>query len=46
MALTSEEEGVAMLARADLGGTRGVLLMHSSGAGNPRNQNINPPGAP
>src|SRR5580698_6434893 len=32
--LTSEEEGVAMLAGADLGGARGVLLMQSSGAGN------------
>ena len=33
-ALTSEEEGVAMLAGADLGGARGVLLMQSSGTGN------------
>jgi len=32
--LTTEEEGVAMLAGADLGGARGVLLMQSSGAGN------------
>lgn len=32
--LTSEEEGVAMLAGADLGGCRGVLLMQSSGTGN------------
>ncbi|MFI5016274.1 MAG: phosphonopyruvate decarboxylase [Hyphomicrobiales bacterium] len=32
--LTSEEEGVAMLAGADLGGARGVLLMQSSGTGN------------
>jgi hypothetical protein len=32
--LTSEEEGVAMLAGADLGGARGVLLMQSSGVGN------------
>ena len=32
--LTTEEEGVAMLAGADLGGERGVLLMQSSGAGN------------
>jgi sulfopyruvate decarboxylase alpha subunit len=32
--LTSEEEGVAMLAGADLGGVRGVLLMQSSGTGN------------
>ena len=34
IALTTEEEGVAMLAGADLGGDRGVLLMQSSGAGN------------
>ena len=34
MALTSEEEGVAMLAGADLGGARGVLLIQSSGTGN------------
>ncbi len=34
IALTSEEEGVAMLAGADLGGGRGVLLMQSSGTGN------------
>jgi sulfopyruvate decarboxylase alpha subunit len=34
VALTTEEEGVAMLAGADLGGARGVLLMQSSGAGN------------
>jgi sulfopyruvate decarboxylase alpha subunit len=32
--LTSEEEGVAMLAGADLGGARGALLMQSSGTGN------------
>src|SRR5579871_2520436 len=32
--LTSEQEGVAMLAGADLGGKRGVLLMQSSGVGN------------
>lgn len=32
--LTTEEEGVAMLAGANLGGARGVLLMQSSGAGN------------
>ena len=32
--LTTEEEGVAMLAGAWLGGDRGVLLMQSSGAGN------------
>jgi sulfopyruvate decarboxylase alpha subunit len=34
VALTTEEEGVAMLAGADLGGARGVLLMQSSGTGN------------
>ena len=34
MALTSEGEGVAMLAGANLGGARGVLLMQSSGTGN------------
>ena len=32
--LTSEEEGVALLAGAWLGGEKGVLLMQSSGAGN------------
>lgn len=32
--LTTEEEGVAQLAGAWLGGERGVLLMQSSGAGN------------
>lgn len=32
--LTSEEEGVALLAGAWLGGARGVLLMQSSGVGN------------
>ena len=32
--LTTEEEGVAMLAGADLGGARAVLLMQSSGVGN------------
>ena len=32
--LTTEEEGVAMLAGAWLGGQRGTLLMQSSGAGN------------
>ena len=32
--LTTEEEGVAMLAGADLGGRKGVLLMQSSGVGN------------
>ena len=34
VALTTEEEGVALLAGADLGGGRGVLLMQSSGVGN------------
>lgn len=34
VSLTSEEEGVAMLAGAWLGGDRGVLLMQSSGVGN------------
>jgi sulfopyruvate decarboxylase TPP-binding subunit len=34
IALTSEEEGVALLAGAALGGARGVLLMQSSGTGN------------
>src|SRR5437763_4087031 len=33
VALTTEE-GVALMAGADLGGARGVLLMQSSGAGN------------
>ena len=32
--LTSEEEGIAVLAGAWLGGQRGVLLMQSSGVGN------------
>jgi sulfopyruvate decarboxylase alpha subunit len=32
--LTTEEEGVALAAGADLGGARGVLLMQSSGVGN------------
>lgn len=32
--LTTEEEGVGMLAGAHLGGARGVLLMQSSGVGN------------
>jgi sulfopyruvate decarboxylase alpha subunit len=32
--LTSEQEGVALLAGAWLGGDKGVLLMQSSGAGN------------
>ncbi len=34
VALTTEEEGVALLAGAHLGGERGVLLMQSSGVGN------------
>src|SRR5499427_3286676 len=34
IALTTEEEGVALLAGADLAGARGVLLMQSSGVGN------------
>lgn len=32
--LTTEEEGVALVAGADLGGARAVLLMQSSGVGN------------
>ncbi len=34
ISLTTEEEGVAMVAGAWLGGVRGVLLMQSSGVGN------------
>ena len=34
VALTTEEEGVGMLAGSHLGGARGVLLMQSSGVGN------------
>ena len=34
VALTTEEEGVGLLAGAHLGGGRGVLLMQSSGVGN------------
>ena len=34
VALTTEEEGVALLAGADLGGARGVLLLQCSGVGN------------
>lgn len=34
IALTTEEEGVAVLAGAWLGGDRGALLMQSSGVGN------------
>ena len=32
--LTTEEEGVGVMAGAELGGTKGVLLMQSSGVGN------------
>jgi len=34
VSLTTEEEGVAMLAGAWMGGAKGVLLMQSSGVGN------------
>ena len=34
IALTTEEEGIALLAGAWLGGSRGVLLVQSSGVGN------------
>jgi sulfopyruvate decarboxylase alpha subunit len=34
IALTTEEEGVALIAGADLGDARAVLLMQSSGVGN------------
>ena len=34
VSLTTEEEGVAMLAGGWIGGQRGVLLMQSSGVGN------------
>jgi sulfopyruvate decarboxylase alpha subunit len=34
VALSTEEEGVALIAGADLGGERGALLMQSSGVGN------------
>lgn len=34
VALTTEEEGVAMVVGAELGGARGVLLTQSSGVGN------------
>jgi sulfopyruvate decarboxylase alpha subunit len=34
VSLTTEEEGIALLAGAWLGGDRGALLMQSSGAGN------------
>ncbi len=32
--LTTEEEGIGLMAGADLGGERGVVLMQSSGVGN------------
>lgn len=34
VSLTTEEEGIGLLAGADLGGARGVLLIQSSGVGN------------
>lgn len=34
VALTTEEEGIAMLAGAHLGGARGIAMMQSSGVGN------------
>ena len=34
VSLTTEEEGIGVLAGADLGGARGVLLIQSSGVGN------------
>lgn len=34
VSLTTEEEGIGLLAGADLGGTKGVLLIQSSGVGN------------
>jgi len=34
IALTTEEEGIALCAGADLGGARAILLMQSSGVGN------------
>jgi sulfopyruvate decarboxylase alpha subunit len=34
VSLTTEEEGIGLLAGAHLGGARGVLLMQSSGVGN------------
>ncbi len=34
VALTTEEEGIALIAGAHLGGARGVVLMQSSGVGN------------
>lgn len=38
VSLTTEEEGIGLLAGADLGGQRAVLLMQSSGVGNCINQ--------
>jgi len=35
--LTTEEEGMGVIAGADLGGERGVMLMQSSGVGNCQN---------
>lgn len=34
VSLTTEEEGIGLVAGADLGGARGVLLIQSSGVGN------------
>jgi sulfopyruvate decarboxylase TPP-binding subunit len=34
VALTTEEEGIALAAGADLGGARSVVMMQSSGVGN------------
>ena len=38
VSLTTEAEGIGVLAGADLGGTRGVMLIQSSGVGNCINQ--------
>lgn len=38
VSLTTEEEGIGLIAGAHLGGARGVLLMQSSGVGNCVNQ--------
>ena len=46
VALTTEEEGVAMAAGAWLGGDRAALLMQSSGVGNCINMLIPLPGIP
>ena len=40
ISLTTEEEGIAVLAGAWLGGDRGVLLMQSSGVGNCVNMSL------